>query len=454
MRPILTPHEMREVDAAAVARGTAEEILIERAAWAVARRARRMLGGSYGRRVVVIAGPGNNGADGRVAARFLTERGVRVRVIDAASIPERLPECDLVIDAAYGTGFRGVWNAPRTDAPVLAVDFPSGVDGMTGCSHGRPLRATATVTFAALKPGLLFGDGAEFAGDVEIVDIGLDVSSSSVFAVDASDVSVPARAVDAHKWKAAVLAVAGSPGMIGAASLASEAALRAGAGIVHLVSPGSASDHSIPREVVRRPVAPIGWAPEVVEMAGNRFAAMVLGPGLGRDESTMTDVRRLVADATLPMVIDGDALFALGDEFSVLASRRGGSVITPHDGEFARLTGHAPSRDRIAAARSLAHDADCVCLLKGPATVIAAPDGRVAVVDEGDQRLATAGSGDVLAGVVAAFIARGAELFEAAYSAAFVHARAARHDRAIGLLAGDLPLAVADVLAGDFEVDA
>ncbi|MFZ9398208.1 MAG: NAD(P)H-hydrate dehydratase [Ilumatobacteraceae bacterium] len=454
MRPILTPHEMREVDAAAVAAGTAENVLIERAAWAVARRARRMLGGSYGRRVVVIAGPGNNGADGRVAARFLAERGTSVRIVEAAAVPERLPDCDLVIDAAYGTGFRGVWNAPCTDAPVLAVDIPSGVDGITGCAHGHPLRASATVTFAALKPGLLFGDGAECAGDIEVVDIGLDVSSSRVFAVDANDVSVPPRAADAHKWKAAVLAVAGSPGMIGAASLASEAALRAGAGIVHLVSPGASSDRSVPREVVRRSVGSLAWAPEVVEMARSRFAAMVIGPGLGRDQSTVVDVRRVVAETTLPMVIDGDALFALGEDLSVLANRRGSCVITPHDGEFAQLTGGAPSADRISAARSLASDADCVCLLKGPSTVIAAPDGRVAVVDEGDERLATAGSGDVLAGVVAAFIARGAPVFEAAYSAAFVHARAARRERAVGMLAGDLPVAVADVLTHDFEADA
>lgn len=454
MRPILTPHEMREVDAAALAGGTAEHVLIERAAWAVARRARRMLGGSYGRRVVVIAGPGNNGADGRVAARFLVERGTRVRIIEAAAVPEQLPECDLVIDAAYGTGFRGVWIAPRTDAPVLAVDIPSGIDGTTGCAHGRPFSAATTVTFAALKPGLLFGDGADSAGDVEVVDIGLDVSSSRAFAVDAIDVSVPPRATDAHKWKAAVLAVAGSPGMIGAASLASDAALRAGAGIVHLVSPGATSDHSIPREVVRRSVGPVSWASDIVEMARSRFTAMVIGPGLGRDENTVSDVRRVVAETTLPMVIDGDALFALGDDLSVLANRRGASVITPHDGEFARLTGAAPSADRISAARSFAATADCVCLLKGPATVIAAPDGRVAVVDEGDERLATAGSGDVLAGVVAAFIARGAPVFEAAYSAAFVHARAARRGRAVGLLAGDLPVVVADVLTRIHEVDA
>lgn len=242
--------------------------------------------------------------------------------------------------------------------------------------------------------------------------------------------------------------------MVGAASLASEAALRAGAGIVHLVSPGTSSDRAIPREIVRRSVGSLAWASDVVEMASSRFAALLIGPGLGREHSTVADVRRVVAEATLPMVIDGDALFALGGDVSLLAKRHGATVLTPHDGEFAQLTGTAPTADRISSARSLAADANSVCLLKGPATVIAAPGGRVAVVDEGDERLATAGSGDVLAGVVAAFIARGAPVFEAAYSAAFVHARAARRERAVGLLAGDLPVAVADVLAHIDEVDA
>lgn len=449
MRPILTPVEMRAVDAAAVAAGTSEQVLIERAAWAVARCARKMLGGTYGRRVAVIAGPGHNGADGRVAAAFLAERGVQVRMYDAAAVPERLAECDLVIDAAYGTGFRGQWSAPLTNAPVLAVDIPSGIDGLTGCAHGRPLVATTTVTFAALKPGLLFGDGPVHAGDVEVVDIGLDVSTSRAFAVDASDVSVPARSSDAHKWKSGVLAVAGSPGMIGAASLTSEAALRSGSGIVHLVTPGSNSDRSLPREVVRRSVSSLMWADEVVEMSRTRFGSMIVGPGLGRDRSTIDQVRRIVAESSLPAVIDGDALFALGTDHSLLSSRRGGAVITPHDGEFAYLTGSAPMPDRVSSARALAAETGSICLLKGPSTVVAAPDGRVAVVDEGDERLATAGSGDVLAGIVAAFIARGASLFDAAYSGAFVHARAAKRGSTVGLLAGDLPSLVADVLENE-----
>ena len=173
MIPVLTPAEMAAVDAAAP---EPVEVLIERAGAAVAREALRLLGGAYGRRVVVLAGKGNNGADGRSAARRLERRGVRVEVIDALGAPARLPGADLVVDAAYGTGFRGAYDAPEAGGtPVLAVDIPSGVDGTTGEAAGLVLAATRTVTFAALKPGLLFDPGRSLSGDVVVADIGLDV---------------------------------------------------------------------------------------------------------------------------------------------------------------------------------------------------------------------------------------------------------------------------------------
>ena len=172
MIPIVTPDEMAAIDKAAP---EPVEVLIERAGEAVARLAREMLGGTYGRTVNVIAGKGNNGNDGRTAAAALARRGVRVRRFDAADCPSTLPPADLVIDAAYGTGFRGEWRAPRVGAaPVLAVDVPSGVDGLTGAAGRGVLAADRTITFAALKPGLLLGAGRHLAGDVEVVDIGLD----------------------------------------------------------------------------------------------------------------------------------------------------------------------------------------------------------------------------------------------------------------------------------------
>jgi len=171
VQPVLTPEQMRHVDANS---GVSFDVLVERAGHAVAHAARLLMGGTYGRRVVVVAGKGNNGADGRIAARRLEERGAHVVVFDAERAPMRLADCDLVIDAAYGTGFRGEYFAPTTRAPILAVDIPSGVDALTGVAHGSPPHATATVTFGALKPGLVLEPGRSIAGEVSVVDIGLD----------------------------------------------------------------------------------------------------------------------------------------------------------------------------------------------------------------------------------------------------------------------------------------
>src|SRR3954469_2540842 len=224
---------MRAVDAAAPER---VEVLIERAGAAVARAAVRMMGGTYGRRVVILAGKGNNGADGRAAAQRLVRQGVHVQIIDAAEAPDEVGPCDLVIDAAYGTGFRGTYHAPDAgDAPVVAVDIPSGVKGLAGEAGPGVLPADRTVTFAAQKPGLLFPPGAELAGAVEVADIGLDAGrSASAHLVQQADVAawLPRRATDSHKWRAAVWVVAGSGGMLGAAHLAAHAAQRAGAGMV------------------------------------------------------------------------------------------------------------------------------------------------------------------------------------------------------------------------------
>jgi ADP-dependent NAD(P)H-hydrate dehydratase / NAD(P)H-hydrate epimerase len=442
--PIVTPDEMRAIDAAAP---EPVEELIDRAGRATARVALDMLGGAYGRVVAVIAGRGNNGNDGRTAADYLERRGVKVRLIDAASAPPVLPACDLVIDAAYGTGFRGDWTAPDivssngTRPLVLAVDIPSGVDALTGGAGPGVLAADRTVTFQALKPGLVFGDGAELSGLIDVVDIGLDVSRSTQHVVEGSDVSAwwPTRAGDAHKWNGAVRVVAGSAGMLGAGRMSAEAAARAGAGLVTLSSPGI--DPDARSEVIKRRIPASDFHHEVLSDL-DRFAALVIGPGLGREEATITSSRRLIADATLPVVIDGDGIFAAAwsadGAAPLLRSRGRPTVITPHDGEFALLSGHRPGADRVAAARGLAADLDVVVLLKGPATVVAAPSGEVLVVHHGDERLATAGSGDVLAGMIAALLAGGLAPERAAAAAAWLHADAARRGPRRGLLAADI----------------
>ncbi len=439
MIPIVTPAEMAAVDAAAP---EPVDVLIGRAGSAVAWAARRMLGGTYGRTVHVIAGKGNNGNDGRVAADRLRRWGVHVEVHGADACPSVLDPADLVIDAAYGTGFHGEWWAPRVGAtPVLAVDIPSGVDGLTGAAGRGVLPADRTVTFAALKPGLLFGPGRWLAGDVEVADIGLDVGPATTNFVDGVDVARwwRPRPPGAHKWSRAVRVVAGSPGMTGAGHLVAAAAHRAGAGMVTLSSPGTDAD--APVEVVTKPLDGSDWAGAVLDDL-DRYHAVVVGPGLGRHDDTVASVRRLVVESPLPVVVDGDGLFALAwgshDAATLLRRRRGVTVLTPHDGEHGLLAGERPGPDRIDATRRLAAATGSVVLLKGPTTVVAGPDGDVRVVTAADARLATAGTGDVLAGIIGAMVATGMPALHAATSGAWLHGAAARRGPSVGLVAGDL----------------
>jgi len=450
--PIVTPNEMGAVD-----EGAAEpvEVLIRRAGSAVARAAVRMMGGTYGRTVHVIAGKGNNGADGRVAAELLAARGVRVFVHDATACPPTLRGAHLVIDAAYGTGFRGTWSPPDVGStPVLAVDIPSGVDALTGDAAGPVLAAERTVTFAALKQGLLVPPGSELAGAVELADIGLAERAAThchAWLVQANDVAawLPRRGVDAHKWRTAVRVVAGSPGMTGAASLVSTAALRAGAGMVHLSSIGTLVPNA-PAEVVQRPLLQRDW-PEEVMATLSRFHSLVLGPGVGRTDDTAEQVRRLALAAVVPAVLDGDALFAMAwnsrGAAALLRQRTAPTVLTPHDGEYVMLHGGPVGPDRIVAARRLAEDSGCVVLLKGPATVVAEPGGRALVVTTGDNRLATAGTGDVLAGIIGALLAAGMRPLLAAAAGAWMHGRAASLAPAVGMVAGDIAGHLPEVLA-------
>ena len=469
MLPVLTPAEMGAVDAAAP---EPVDVLIGRAGAAVARQALTLLGGGYGRRVVVVAGKGNNGNDGRDAARRLQRRGVRVLVVDAADGPDRLPAADLVIDAAYGTGFRGEYVPPDPGAAaVLAVDIPSGVDGLTGAvaadvaevagdgtvrlatgdagsggagarGAGGAVRADRTVTFAALKPGLLFHPGRALAGEVVVADIGLDVhrGAPTVGLVEASDVArwLPARPPDTHKWRAAVVIAAGSPGMTGAAHLAARAAQRAGAGMVRVASPGVDPGPGLPTEAVGITTPGAGWDTTVLEQL-DRAGALVLGPGLGLGAPAAAAIHHVATSAAVPIVIDGDGLSALGEQAGdVLAGRQAATVLTPHDGEFARLAGRPPGADRIAAARSLAGGTGTVVLLKGPTTVVAHPDGRVHLSTSGDARLATAGTGDVLSGIIGALLAQGIDALTAATAGAWLHGRAAARGPARGLVASDV----------------
>lgn len=479
MIPVLQPAEMAAVDAAVADR---VEDLIEAAGAGVARSAAEMLGGVYGRRVVVVAGRGNNGADGRAAARRLRARGAAVEVLEATEVKpgQRLGPCDLVIDAAYGTGLRRAYYPPDVGgAPVLAVDIPSGLSGVTGEVVGKgegggAPRATRTVTFAALKPGQLLGEGPDRCGTIELVDIGLGdavAGSARSWLVQDADARMwlPARRREAHKWQAAVRVVAGSPGMVGAAWLVSHSAMRAGAGYVRLSVPGAepAALGLPPSELVVTGLPARGWARQVLTDA-SRFSSIVVGPGLGSGAGSgpggrpgagagagagagpRESVAEVLAQSKAPVVVDADGLNLLGsfDQIEEITSRRGtGTVLTPHEGEYARLAGDPVRPDRVEDVRASAARAGAVVLLKGSTTVIAEPGGKVLFVSSGSSRLATAGTGDVLSGVIGAFLARGVPPLEAAGLGAHVHGRAASLGYTESLVAGDLPELVAEWLS-------
>ena len=453
MIPVVTPAEMAAIDAAAT---EPVETLIGRAGVAVAHAARRMLAGTYGRVVNVIAGKGNNGADGRVAGDLLAAVGATVRVFEAAACPTALPPADLVIDAAYGTGFHGDWAAPNVgDARVLAVDIPSGVDGLTGVAVAGVLQADQTVTFAAIKPGHLLHDGKRLAGAVSVADIGLDVTLARAHVVERADIADwwRPRPVDAHKWMRAVRVVAGSPGMNGAASLAASAAMRTGAGMVWLSIPGEEQPRADLVEVVGKPCPGSGWSAAIADRL-DRFGALVIGPGLGLAAATADEVRKAVGPAPCPVLVDGDGLTAIATSSdgaaAVLRTRAAATVLTPHDREFERLAGAPAGADRFDAVRGLASATGATVVLKGPTTLVGEPGGLVRAVTTGDQRLATAGTGDVLSGIIGALLASGMPAFDAAAGGAWLHGRAASMRPAGGMVASDvlaaIPSAIEEVL--------
>ncbi len=456
MLPILTPTEMAAADRGAIEAGTSEADLVARAGRRLAWRARALLGGVYGRRVVVLCGRGNNGADGRVAAALLRGWGVGVDIVpvgagavgagvDRFAVGRAIERADLVIDAMYGTGFRGVlegdaaWCATTANgagATVLAADIPSGVDGATGRVAGPAIVADATLCFQALKPGLVFEPGRHHAGVIEVVDLGIDLGPVAVHLATAADVVRPRRAADAHKWSNAVLIIGGSAGMTGAPMLAARGAARSGAGMVVAALPGAAAAAASGTEIVTRslPATVEGDfdadAARIAVAGTGRFAAVVVGPGLVRSVGGDAIAARLVAETATTIVVDAGALDVLAGDAAPLRVRRAAhlppAILTPHEGEYARLARRSVDSvgDRVAAARDLAASLGAIVVLKGPGTVVADPGGRAVVVGPGSAALATAGTGDVLAGVIGAALAAGLDPFAAAWTGAVVHGRA------------------------------
>jgi NAD(P)H-hydrate epimerase len=436
--PLYTADEMRAAEA-----GHDVEALMERAGRAVAETVLRRYPDA--RRVAAACGKGANGGDGRIALRVLAGEG-------RETSEEIGDDTDVIVDALFGTGFHG---EPRSDAagaialmnespaPVVAVDLPSGVDASTGEVAGAAVRADVTVTMHGRKVGLTVAPGRFHAGDVEVADIGLRHGDTAHRRVTEDILRlVPRRSEGDTKYTAgSVLVVGGSPGMTGAVCLAAEAAFRADAGYVAVAVP----EESLP--VIETLLVEAVKAPrERIDELAERASALAVGPGLGREEGERALVRKLLLERELPAVVDADALFEL--EPGEWPAPR---VLTPHAGELGRLIGEDSGwvgAHRLEALRRAVERYRCVVLLKGPDTLVGAPGEGVLVCDAGTPALATAGTGDVLTGVIASFLAKGMDARLAAAAGAIAHGRAAElAPHQVGLVASDvvdsLPLALA-----------
>lgn len=442
MKPVLTAQQSREQDRAANA---ALDVLLDRAGLSVALEAAR-LGAMYGWRVAILAGNGNNGGDGYVAARYLRQRGVAVDLYPLAdpktSVLEQARDAaiasgahvrdwddrrhaDLVIDALFGGGFRGDLpdlSAWRDSRYTLAVDVASGLDASTGAAAPGALVADATVTFHGPRVGHLIGEGPEYSGVVRVADIGLPDVQPEFWLCEEADAPLPMRARTAHKWSAgSVLVVGGSAGLDGAATLTARSALRAGAGAVMLACPKTVEDRVRSPEIMTRAISEgDAFSPAdvgaVLDLA-NGFDIVLIGPGLG--PSVGSFVQDVLDGTKQRVLVDADALNALD---GVESLRRGGeTIITPHAGEFARLTGNDASHRSAA---DLARASSATVLLKGGPTFVMGGAQRW-VVTTGGRELATIGTGDVLAGMIGAFWAGGLDTETAALSGAYWHGRTA-----------------------------
>jgi hydroxyethylthiazole kinase-like uncharacterized protein yjeF len=438
--PLYTAEEMRAAEA-----GHDVEAMMERAGRAVADRVLAEFPDA--RTVVAVCGKGANGGDGRIAARILREAG---RTVEEST---EVGSAELIIDALFGTGFHG---EPRPDAaevieqmnaagvPIVSVDIPSGVNASTGEVPGAAVTAELTVTFHGEKVGHHVAPGRFHAGRIELADIGLEPAETEHRRVTEAILrEVPLRGPEDNKYTAgSVLVVGGAPGFTGAVCLSAEAAFRADAGYVAVVAPPASLPVIETRllEAVKRPLDEV-W--DAVE----RASALALGPGLGREPERQQLVRRLLEETDVPAVVDADGLFEL-EPFE----RGAPTVLTPHEGELGRLLGVESkwvAAHRLEAVRRGAERFGCVCLLKGSDTLIAAPGAGVLVHSGQAHGLATAGTGDVLTGVVAAFLAKGMDARLAAAAAATAHEKAAAlAPQQAGLVAGDviarLPRALAE----------
>ncbi len=484
MEYLLTAEEMRDCDREAIQSGKVTgEALMDRAALGVAKVAGKVLGTVRGKRIVVICGKGNNGGDGFGAAIYLGQLGAEVKVVLIGSSvevtgdakifydkarnmsPEQakfevqefekiadsldLSEFDLVIDAVLGTGLK---DEPRDNAkravdmmcqtltPVLSVDIPSGLDSSTGVVYGASPKAKATATMGYVKRGLVMNDGKEASGIVYLVDIGIpsDLDATAgvqTMVVNASDVRniLPRRKPETYKHAVGkVFALVGSVGMTGAGIMVGRSAMRAGAGSVVLGVPSELNQvyESQLTEVMTVPLPQTGDGSlslaVLLQIQKNLEWAdvLVVGPGLSRNQETSQLVAKILRSHDGPMVIDADGLNAIADQSGILAGTTAEIILTPHHGEFSRLTGFSIediAKNRIEMARNYAGENKVTLVLKGSPTVIASKEGKVCINTHGNPGMATAGMGDVLTGIIAAMVSQKLKPIDAAIAGVYLH---------------------------------
>jgi NAD(P)H-hydrate epimerase len=498
--PIFTAAEMRTVDARAISElGIPGPRLMEHAGAGAARLIAREFAPIRSKRVVVVCGKGNNGGDGFVVARRLKSQGARVRVVlaarradvtgdaalalgrwrgpivevaddtDLGPLATELRSADVVVDALLGTGLSGpargiharlieAVNAARR--PVVALDLPSGLSSDHGALLGPAVEASMTATFAGYKRSLVLTPASRYAGRIAVIDIGIpqdDVQrGATAFLLEKSDVRrhFPPRAAESHKGTFGhLLVIAGSLGKTGAAALAGRSALRSGVGLCTVATPESQQPivASLALEYMTEPLAEtdahtlsVRARERILELVA-RADAVALGPGLSQHPETQRLIQTLVAEIERPMVVDADGLNALAEHLELLETAVAPRVLTPHPGEMARMLGTGIAevqKDRLETVRAFCARRRAVACLKGAGTVIGGPSGPVFVNPTGNPGMASGGSGDVLTGMVGAFLARGLEPLDALQAACFLHgqagdlARLARGEE--GLIASDM----------------
>ncbi|MEG6586820.1 NAD(P)H-hydrate dehydratase [Dendrosporobacter sp. 1207_IL3150] len=513
---IATASEMREIDHKAINEfGIPEIVLMENAGVEVVKTIETMIGSLANKKICVFVGKGNNGGDGLVASRHLSNQGAKVKVFllgginelqgaakinydilckmgidivevanerdwDKMKIASAFADC--LVDSLLGLGYKGELSSSmkktigiinEAHKPVVAVDIPSGVNADTGQIATSAVKASYTMTFGLPKPGLLLYPGASFAGEILVSDIGIpnclltDVNiRQNLITVSDVRAKMIKRLPDAHKGNCGkVLVLAGSKGLTGAAVLTSTAALRSGAGLVTLAVAETLHDilETKLTEVMTVPLPDLGngsigkEALESILEIAKKCDVLAIGPGLGTHEETKTLVQEIILQSDIPLIIDADAITAIASCGDILTKASALPVITPHPGEMSRLIGLSPdevNQDRIYVARQAAELFGSIVVLKGARSIVAFPDGEVYINISGNAGMATGGTGDVLTGIISAMVAQGLDSHTAAIIGVYIHGLAgdiAAKSGMIGLLAGDIINSIPSALHGAVE---